>query len=369
MPEIAQRPKALLHDHLDGGLRPSTILDIADDIGHELPSTDETQLADWFVRGANTLDIHQYLATFEHTIAVMQSADHLHRVAREAVVDLADDRVAYAEVRFAPENHVHNGLSLDDVMEAVQDGFRAGMSAVSANDSTGATSNTGAANKNTAAPIVINTIVSAMRQADHSTEIAQLTVDWQARDSRVVAFDLAGPETGFPPTAHVEALDIARRNHLPITLHASEPPGLELISQALATGADRIGHGIRLYDDITANESGELVLGPLAQHILDQQVHLEMAPSCHVHVGAVPDISAHPVMKWHRAGFNVGVNTDNRLMSNVTVTSEMGQLVEHFDMTLAEMEALTVAAVHAGFGSWTERQHLIADVIRPGYAS
>lgn len=348
--QVLARPKALLHDHLDGGLRPATIIELADAGGHELPSTDEAELSEWFVRGANTLDIIQYLATFEHTVAVMQTAENLRRVAREAVLDLADDGVVYAELRYAPENHTDGGLGLDEIIEAVQDGFRSGMADASS----------------LGAPIVINTIVCAMRQADRSTEVAEAALRWRDRDDRVVAFDLAGPETGFPPTGHVEALDVVRRGHLHLTLHASEPPGLELISQALECGAERIGHGVRLYGDIT-HVDGELELGVLAQYVLDRQIHLEMAPSCHVHVGAVPDFGSHPLVEWHRYGFNVGVNTDNRLMSGVSVTSEMYDLAQTFELTWAEIADLTVAAVSAGFGDLHERRRIIEEIIGPGY--
>ena len=349
--EIRALPKSLLHDHLDGGLRPSTILDIADEIGHQLPAPGENELGAWFVKGANTLDLMQYLATFEHTMAVMQSADHCHRVAREAAIDLAADGIVYAEVRFAPENHVFGGLSLDEVMESVQDGFRSGVEEVRAGG----------------AAITVNTIVCAMRQADRSAEIAALALRWRDRDDRVVAFDLAGPETGFPPTNHPEALLAVREGHLHLTLHASEPPGLELISQALACGAERVGHGVRLSEDIT-QVGGDLVMGTLARYIYDSQVHLEMAPSCHVHVGAVKDFESHPLVGWHRVGFNVGVNTDNRLMSGVTVSSEMHKLATTFDLTWAEIEALTVASVEAGFGDLRERRRIVDDVIRPAYS-
>ncbi len=349
--QIRARPKSLLHDHLDGGLRPSTILEIADEIGHVPPSRDEDELAAWFVRGAATLDIGQYLATFEHTIAVMQTPEHCHRVASEAVADLAADGVVYAEVRFAPENHTLTAMSLDAVMEAVQDGFRAGMRDAEAAGRT----------------IVVNTIVSAMRQADRSLEIADLALRWRERDARVVAFDLAGPETGFPPTDHEPALATVREGHLHLTLHASEPPGLELIGQALSCGAERVGHGIRLYDDITEVD-GDLELGQLAQYVLDRQVHLEMAPSCHVHVGAVPNFESHPLVRWHRHGFNVGVNTDNRLMSGVSVSSEFHRLSETFGLTWAEIEALSVAAIDSGFGDLHERRRILDEVVRPGYA-
>ena len=348
--EIRALPKALLHDHLDGGLRPETILDLADEIGHELPSTDLAELAAWFVRGANTKDLLQYLATFEHTIAVMQTPAHLNRVAREAALDLAADGVVYAEVRFAPENHQLRGLSLDEVMEAVQDGFRSGMTLAAA----------------AGTPISVNTIVCAMRQEARSAEIARLTVDWAERDDRVVSFDLAGPETGFPPTDHPEALDLIRRSHVHLTLHASEPPGQELISQALSCGAERIGHGVRLQEGI--DRSGDdWQLDRLAQYVLERQVPLEMAPSCHVHVGAVDSFEEHPLVPFHRRGFKVTVNTDNRLMSGVSVTSETHKLATTFDLTDAELGELAVAGVESGFGDFDERRAIVRDVVRPAY--
>lgn len=350
--QIRALPKALLHDHLDGGLRPATILELSDEIGHALPSTDLDELAAWFVRGANTKDLLQYLATFEHTIAVMQTPGHLHRVAAEAALDLAADGVVYAEVRFAPENHQLGGLSLDDVMEAVQDGFRAGMLEARA-----------AGN-----PIVVNTIVCAMRQGDRSAEIARLAVDWNRRDDSVVAFDLAGPETGFPPTDHLDAIDLVRRSHLHMTLHASEPPGLELIGQALYCGAERVGHGVRLREGITW-EDGEIVeLGRLARYVLERQVPLEMAPSCHVHVGAVDSFDQHPLAAFHRHGFVVTVNTDNRLMSDASVSSETMKLGNTFDLTMAELGELAVAGVESSFSEWSQRRHLVDDVIRPAYS-
>ncbi len=349
--EIQALPKSLLHDHLDGGLRPATILEISEEIGHQLPSSDLDDLAAWFVSGANTKDLLQYLAIFEHTIAVMQTREHLHRVAREAALDLAADGVVYAEVRFAPENHQLRGMSLDAVMEAVQDGFRAGTAEAAASGK----------------PTIVNTIVCAMRQADRSVEIARLAVEWSRRDPRVVAFDLAGPETGFPPTDHLEAMDVVRRSHLHLTLHASEQPGLELISQALYCGAERIGHGVRLCDDMTWDGDHIVELGHLARYVLERQIPLEMAPSCHVHVGAVDSFEQHPLVAFHRHGFKVTVNTDNRLMSGVSVSSETHKLAPTFGLTRTELCELAVAGVESSFCEWSERRRLVDDVIRPAY--
>ncbi len=350
---IRSAPKSLLHDHLDGGLRPSTILEIADEIGHELPAGDEESLSGWFVAGARARDINRYLATFEHTIAVMQRPRDCHRVAREAVLDLADDGVVYAETRFAPENHQQGGMSLDEVMEAVLAGLDGGRAEA---ESAGRS-------------IDVNLIVCAMRQANRSDEIAELVSRWRERDDRVVGFDLAGPETGFPPTDHLAATDLVRRNLVHLTIHASEPPGLELIAQALFCGAERIGHGIRLLDDIGTGPEGETRLGPLARYILDRRIPLEMAPSCHVQIGAVDSLEEHPLIDWHRMGFVVTINTDNRLMSEVSVTSETTALARIHGLGWQELGELAVAGVESSFAPYERRRQLVSEVMRPAYGA
>jgi adenosine deaminase len=342
-------PKALLHDHLDGGLRPSTVIELAAETGHRLPHTDPAELASWFTRGAETNDILQYLATFEHTAGVMQTATALHRVARECVHDLADDGVVYAEVRFAPELHTTAGLALDEVVEAVQDGFATGM-----RERPGA---------------VVNTIVCAMRTEQRSVEIAELAARWRRRDARIVAFDLAGAETGWPPSLHAAALAVARAELLHVTVHASEPPDLLLISDALQHGAERIGHGVRLAADCDLADLDHPRLGPLARYVRERQICLEMAPTCNVQIGAVPSVAHHPVGPFLRLGFNVSVNTDNRLMSNVSVTSEMAAVQAAHEMTVDELRRLVVNAVRSGFGDHDERLGLIRDVIDPGWAA
>lgn len=332
--EAIALPKVLLHDHLDGGLRPSTVIELADEVGWTLPSTDVDELQSWFTSGADTDDLMQYLATFEHTCAVMQRADHLERVAAEAVEDLAADGVVYAEVRFAPEQHQADGLALDEVVEAVTAGLRRGEAGAGR-------------------PITVNAILCAMRTEDRSLEIAQLVDRMQAWDDKVVAFDLAGAETGFPPSLHAEALAFARRTQQNITIHASEPPDLELIAEALEYGAHRVGHGVRLQADIEFSPDGSIDtstgLGPLARYVLDHQVHLEMAPTCHVHVGAVASIAAHPISAMLRAGFNVGINTDNRLMSGVMPSSEFAVVANEHDLTADEVRQLNLNAIAAAF--------------------
>jgi adenosine deaminase len=345
-------PKVLLHDHLDGGLRPATVLELADAIGWRLPASDPDQLQAWVTRGADTADILQYLATFEHTLAVLQRPDALERVAHEAVSDLADDGVVYAEVRFAPELHQTTGLPLEEIVEAVTSGFRRGEA-----DAAGR-----------GRPITVNAICCAMRTADRSLEIARLVDRLRVWDDKVVGFDLAGAETGFPPSLHAEALAFAREAHLNVTIHASEPPDLELIDDAIVHGAHRIGHGVRLATDTTTAPDGQLELGPLARYVLDHGIHLEMAPTCNVQIGAVPDVAAHPIGPFLRAGFSVGLNTDNRLMSHVTPSSELATVAAAHDLTLAEMGALAINAARASFAPFEQRRDLIADVLEPAYS-
>jgi len=350
---VGAAPKVLLHDHLDGGLRPTTVLELADEIGWTLPASDPASLQQWFTRGAETRDILQYLATFEHTVAVMQTTEAIERIAAEAVADLAADGVVYAEVRFAPELHQTNGLSLDAVTDAVTAGYRRGETEALASGH----------------QITVNAICCAMRTEQRSMELARFVDDRRRVDDKVVAFDLAGAETGWPPSLHAEALAFARQRHLNITIHASEPPDLELISDAIANGAHRIGHAVRLQSDTSIGDDGELRLGPLARHVLDHRIHLEMAPTCNVQIGAVPAVAAHPIGPFLRAGFNVGVNTDNRLMSGVSPSSELLAVAIAFELTWAEIGSLVTNAAYSSFAPYEQRARLVDAVIRPAYAS
>lgn len=335
-------PKAVLHDHLDGGLRPATILELADAIGHALPSNDLDELVAYFRRGADAGDIIQYLQTFDHTVPLLQKPEHLYRVANEAAHDLAADGVVYAEVRFAPELHSsppngsapnHSGVaSLDDAIEAVTAGFA---------DATAG-----------GLDITVNTIVCAMRTGERSVEVAEACVRWLTHGMTpgVVAFDLAGAETGFPPSDHLAAIEIARSGGAHLTIHASEPPGLELIADALRCGAERIGHGVRLIEDCTTDPDGGLQLGPLASEVLDRQIPLELCPSCNVQIGAVPTLADHPIGPFLRAGFAATINTDNRLMSGVSVSSELADVATTFDLTADEVARSQRNALDAAFG-------------------
>lgn len=346
-------PKVLLHDHLDGGLRPSTIIELAAEIGWALPTTNVDELAEWFTAGAATKDINKYLATFEHTVAVMQRAEAIRRVAREAVEDLTADGVVYAELRFAPELHQQEGLSLAAVTEAVAAGVRDGEAAAA----------------DTGTPIIVNLILCAMRTAQRSLEIATFVERMRFKEPKVVAFDLASAETGFPPSMHAAALAHARRHLLNLTIHASEPPDLELISDALGQGAHRIGHGVRLQSGMLMTPNGQAILGQVARFVMDHRIHLEMAPTCHVHVGAVESIEAHPIAKFLRLGFNVSVNTDNRLMSGVLPSSELHTVATVHELSWTEVEQLVVNGIESSFAPYETRRRLVDDVVRPAFAA
>ena len=344
---IRAAPKVLLHDHLDGGLRAETIIDIASETGYtNLPTTDPLQLADVISRGANRNDLVLYLETFAHTVAVMQTKDALERVATECAEDLADDGVVYAEIRFAPELHQEQGLTLDEVLEAVLTGFERG-----------------SANR----PIVVRTICSAMRQRASSVEIAQLAIRY--RDRGVAGFDIAGPEAGHPPARHLDAFSEVMRANFHITIHAGEAFGLPSIAEAIQVcGAERLGHGVRIVDDITFHDDGTATLGTLAAFVRDRRLPLEMCPSSNMHVGAVPSIADHPIGPLAKLRFRVTVNTDNRLVSGTTMSNEFLLLHEAFGWDLSDMRWATINAMKSAFYPFDERLALINRVIKPGFA-
>ncbi len=358
--DLQSLPKVSLHDHLDGGLRPETIIELAAASGHELPATDPEELRTWFLESADSGSLERYLETFEHTVAVMQTHDELVRVAHEFVEDLAEDGVVYGEVRWAPEQHLTKGLSLDDAVEAVQEGLEAGMDAVDA----------------AGGYIEVGQIITAMRHADRGSEIAQLAV--RHRDNGVVGFDIAGAEDGFLPSRFTEAFTYLAENNFPTTVHAGEGAGLDSIQDALVHGrALRLGHGVRIAEDIhldvqevDGRDVGTVTLGDLAQWVRDRQIPLELCPSSNLQTGAIAaygtTLGEHPIDLLHQLGFNVTVNTDNRLMSGVTLTSEFGQLVETFGYGLDTVLELTLNAVHASFLPMESREQL-ADFIIEHY--
>jgi adenosine deaminase len=344
---IRQAPKVLLHDHLDGGLRPATVIELARAAGYRgLPTTDAHELARWFTAGADRKSLELYLEAFTHTVAVMQTPEALVRVAAECAEDLAADGVVYAEVRYAPELSTQGGLGLDEVMEAVLAGFRQG------SEGRG---------------ISIGFLVTAMRQFARSVEIAELAV--RHRDAGVVGFDIAGPEAGYPPTRHLDAFQLIQRANFHITIHAGESFGLPSIWEALQwCGAERLGHGVRIVDDIAVGSGGQVSLGRLASYVRDRRVPLEMCPTSNVHTGAVARVEDHPIDLLRRLRFRVTVNTDNRLMSGVSLSGEMATLAETFGFELDEMQWLTLNAMKSSFAPFDQRLRLINGVIKPGYA-
>jgi adenosine deaminase len=349
---IRRAPKALLHDHLDGGLRPATVVDLAREYGYrELPTEDPVELARWFTRGADRKSLELYLETFAHTVGVLQERDAIVRVAAECVEDLAEDGIAYAEVRYAPELSVERGLSLDEVVEANVEGFRVGMERALASGR----------------PIVVKAIVTAMRQAARSVEVAACAV--RHRDEGVVGFDIAGPETGYRPTRHLDAFELVRRENFHITIHAGESFGLPSIWEAIQfCGAERLGHGVRIVDDITVRDDGSVQLGRLAAFVRDRRVPLEMCPTSNVHSGAADSIESHPIDLLRRLRYRVTLNTDNRLMSDVSLSSEFEALDRAFGIGLGEMEWLTINAMKSAFAPFDERLRIINEVVKPGYA-
>ena len=352
--QIRGAPKVLLHDHLDGGLRPATVLDIAGRIGYDgLPATDADSLARWFHTQTHSGSLERYLEPFSHTVAVMQTPDALHRVAVECVEDLAADSVVYAEVRFAPELHIERGLSFDEVTEAVLAGFADGERAAAA----------------AGRPIVVRCLVTAMRHAALSREIAELAIRF--RDLGVAGFDIAGAEAGFPPSRHLDAFAYMRDNNARFTIHAGEAFGLPSIHEAVAfCGADRLGHGVRIADDITVDPgaAGGLRLGRLAAILRDKRIPLELCPSSNVQTGAATSIAEHPFDLLSRARFRVTVNTDNRLMSNTSMSKEMLRLAEAFGYGWGDLRRFTVNAMKSAFIGFDQRVAIIEEVIKPRYA-
>ena len=366
---LRRLPKVVLHDHLDGGLRPNTILEFAANQGYRaLPAGDADAVASWFRQSAAG-SLERYLDPFVHTIALTQSAENLERVAFEAGVDLWDDGVRYAEVRFAPSVHTQNGLERDEVIEAVLAGFAR------------AAATTG---------ILMSGIAVAMRNAADSEDVARTAVRYVGEG--LVGFDIAGPEIGYPASAHSEAYKIARSGGLGLTAHAGEAFGPASIAQAvLQCGASRIGHGIKIAEDlwsesgvinITAGgaasgsafrfddmDDSDLKLGEIARMVRDHRTLLEVCPKSNLDTGAAAAAGEHPLGLLLRLGFNVSLNTDNRLMSDVSMTDEFENAILHHGFGIAQLLEVTEAALEGAFGAWSDRRWLIRDVIRPAYGA
>ncbi|GAA1853232.1 adenosine deaminase [Myceligenerans crystallogenes] len=361
-------PKVLLHDHLDGGLRPATVLELAADVGHELPAATPDALADWFATSADSGSLERYLETFAHTVAVMQTAEALERVAREAVLDLAADGVVHAELRWAPEQHLARGLTMTQAVEAVQAGIDDGIARAAADGRT----------------LRAGQILCALRHTDHWAEVAGLAI--ALRGDGVLGFDLAGPEQGFPPSRHDGVWRHLATHQIPVTIHAGEAAGVGSVADAVAVGqALRLGHGVRIIEDITFGTDdgapapgtdrisgsdgagGSATLGPVANWVRDQQIPLEVCPVSNTQTGAATSIADHPITRLKELDFAVTLNTDNRLMSRTSLSHEMMLLNTEAGWTLEDLLDVTVTAAWSAFAHHDERRALVEQVIVPGF--
>jgi adenosine deaminase len=350
--QIKKLPKALLHDHLDGGLRPETIIDLAKEIGYEkLPTDDPAQLGRWFEEACNSKSLVRYLETFDHTIAVMQRPAALRRVARECVIDLARDGVVYAEVRGAPELFTRGEMDMESVVRETVIGFREGMEAA----------------KGEGREIRVESLLCGMRQNNLSAQAAELVVKY--REQGVVGFDIAGPEDGFPPTLQQEVFDYLRRENAHFTIHAGEAYGLPSIWEAIQLcGAERLGHGVRIIDDIEVL-GDQVKLGRLASYVRDRRIPLELCPTSNLQTGAATSYGEHPIGILNQLRFRVTLNTDNRLMSATSMSHEMSQCVKHFNWNFADLQRVTINALKSAFIPFEERLEIIEEIVKPQFAA
>jgi adenosine deaminase len=340
-------PKVVLHDHLDGGVRPLTLIELAEDLKYEkLPTKDAGELAEWFHRGAKKGNLVEFLKGFEHTTAVMQTKEALERTAYEMMEDMKNDGVCYIESRFAPVFHTKHGLYHEDIVSAVLEGLDRGKRDFG---------------------VGFGLILCGMRSMKNTLEIAELALNF--RDQGVVGFDLAGEEGGYPPRKHLEAFQVIQRANFNITIHAGEAFGKESIWQAIQwCGAHRIGHATRLWEDLLLDKAGNVVkLGDLAQYILDKRIPLEICLLSNLHTGAVEKIEDHPFGILYREKFRVTINTDDRLLSNTTMTKEFLTAVNTFNLTLDDVEKITINSMKSAFLHYNERLRYIYEVIKPGF--
>lgn len=339
-PDFASLPKALLHDHLDGGLRVDTVLDLAAEIGYEgLPETSPDRLKEWFHQGGSG-SLEAYLESFEHAVAVLQTAGALERASYEAVADLSRDGVLYAELRFGPALHTRRGLTLEDTVTSVWRGVRAGMDEFDC---------------------TVGLILTALRNRRDSQATAALAV--ASRDAGVVGFDLAGPEAGFPCDDHTSAFTTADRGGVSITVHAGEGDGLDSVRRAITRcNAARIGHGVRVADDCVIEEGRVTKAGPLATLVRDTRIPLEVSVYSNLHTGMYPDPMSHPIGALYRFGCNVTINTDNRLMSDTSMTDEFRLLSESHGFAVRDFHQITRESILAGFVPLSQRESLLLRV-------
>ena len=348
---IRTLPKVLLHDHLDGGVRPQTLIELSKEQKYKsLPTHDAGELAEWFHRGAQRGSLPLYLEGFAHTCGVMQTEEALERTAYEMMEDMRDDGVVYVETRFAPLLHTQKGLHYDEVMMAVLKGLERGKKDFG---------------------VEYGVIVCALRNLRKSEEMAELAVDFRERGC--VGFDLAGEEGGYPPKKHIDAFHYIQRENFNITIHAGESFGKESIWQAIQwCGAHRIGHATRLIEDIgiDLHDRTRIVrMGYLAQYVLDKRIPLEICLKSNVDTGAAPSIDEHPFGLYLRYNFRVTLNTDDRLMSNTTMTKEFASAVKAFSLGLDDLEKITINSMKSAFIPYKRRLPLIYESIKPGYAA
>jgi adenosine deaminase len=343
---IKKLPKVELHDHLDGGLKPETIIELAGAQEAELPAQDPESLAAWFHRGADRKNLGLYLEGFAYTVAVMQTRESLRRVAKEHMHSLAADNVVYGEIRFAPILHQEKGLNLEEVVKSVLEGLEEGRA------------ETG---------VQFGLILCAMRHQNISLDIAELAVAFRSKG--VVGFDIAGDEFGHPPKKHLDAFQYIKNRNFNITIHAGEAFGVESIWQAVQIcGAHRIGHATRLVEDMVVHGTHIERMGTLSSYIRDKRIPMEVCLSSNVQTGAAENLDSHPFHAYFRNNFRVVLCTDNRLMSNTTLAKEMGLAVRHYGLNLRDIEKLTINAMKSAFINYDERIRLIYDVLKPRFA-
>lgn len=344
---IRRIPKVELHDHLDGGVRPETVVELAEEYGVTLPASGSEDLAKWLHRGANRKNLALYLEGFGVVLTVMQRKEALERIAYEAMLDRALDNIKYVEIRFAPHLHLDEGLNLEVVVEAVLHGLERGKE------------ETGTA---------YGLILCAMRHQNLSLEIAELAVAY--RDKGVVGFDIAGDENGHPPKKHLEAFQYIRNRNFNITIHAGEAFGVESIWQSLQIcGAHRIGHGTRLVEDMVIQGNRIVQMGSLAHFVKDKRIPLEMCLSSNIQTGAAESLDTHPFPLYYRNNFRVMLCTDNRLMSNTSLGNEMKIAVDYYNLTLRDLEKITINTMKSAFVHHDERIKIIYDILKPGFAA
>ena len=320
-------PKAELHCHLDGSVRSQTLLDLAAERDVALPGHTAAELDHYMVvRNADNLE--DYLARFSVTLSVMQDAEALERIARELVVDASREGVRYIEIRYSPVLNTQDGLSLDEAVEAPLRGIATG------------TFESGTIGR---------LIICALRHLDPavSSELARLAVAYKHQG--VVGFDLAGGERGHPASAHVESFAYARRHDLAVTVHAGEGDGVDSVRQAVhVCGANRIGHATRLFEDQS-----------LVQYVNDRRIALEICLTSNVQTRAVQSYETHPLRSYFDHGQNVVLNTDNRLMSGVTLTDEYAHAGSSLGFTFRELAHIARNGFESAFASWHERRAML----------